>query len=93
MNGDIPSHQRPRVVDAEEPPADPVGRFAASRRGGCGCSGCLGCLGTVAAVVLLISFLDVALAAVSIALPGFVTGAICVLVVLGIFKLAKSFFS
>ena len=93
MNGDSPSGQRPRVIDAEEPPADPVGRFVASRSGGCGCSGCLGCLGTIAAVVLLISFLDVALAAVSFALPGFVTGAICVLVVLGIFKLAKWLFS
>lgn len=93
MNGDSPSDQRPRVIDAEEPPADPVGRFAAARSGGCGCSGCLGCLGTIAVVILLISFLDVALAAVSIALPGFVTGALCVLALLGLFKLGKWLFS
>lgn len=93
MNGDSPSDQRPIVIEAEPPPASSATRFAPHRSGGCGCSSCLGCLGAIAVVALLISFLDVAFAAVAFALPGFVTGALCVLVVLGLFKLAKWLFS
>ena len=44
-------------------------------------------------MVILISLMDVVIAAVSFALPGFVTGAICVLIVLGLFKLFRWLFS
>lgn len=93
MNGDSPSDQRPRVIDAKTWAAKPVDAFAASQSRSCGCSSCLGCLGAIAALVILISLLDVVIAAVSFALPGFVTGAICILIVLGLFKLFRWLFS
>ena len=93
MNGDPPTDQRPKVIDAKAWSATTGNAFASSRSRGCGCSSCLGCLGAITALVLLISFLEVVIATVYFALPGFVTGAVCVLLLLGIYRLFKWLFS
>ena len=92
MNGGSSSDQRPRIIEIQASgPSE--GTFAKSRSTGCGCTGCLGCLGTIAALVLVIWALDAVIAGLALALPGFLAGAVCVLLLLGLFRLARWLFS
>lgn len=50
-------------------------------------------MGTIAALVLVIWALDAVIAGLALALPGFLAGAVCVLLLLGLFRLARWLFS
>lgn len=89
MNGGSPSDQRPRVIEIQA--SVPAGStFGKSQSTGCGCTGCLG---TIAALLLVVWALDAVIAGLTLALPGFLAGAVCVLILLGLFRLARWLFS
>ena len=92
MNGGSPSDQRPRIIEIQGS-VPPGGTFGKSRSTGCGCTGCLGCLGTIAALLLVVWALDAVIAGLTLALPGFLAGAVCVLLLLGLFRLVRWLFS